>query len=90
MDQAIFIEQLTRDGFQAPVLVERDAHGHLDSHAHPFEAKALIIAGDLRIRTAAGERHYQVGDIFHLAAHEPHSEVFGAAGVRYLAGRRPA
>lgn len=90
MDQAAFIEQLTREGFQPPVLVEREAHGSLDSHAHPFAAKALVIAGDLSIRTAAGERHYQVGDIFELAAHEPHSEVFGAEGVRYLAGRRPA
>lgn len=90
MDQAAFLEQLAREGFQPPVLVEREAHGTLDAHAHPFEAKALVIAGDLRIRTSAGERHYQVGDVFQLAAHESHSEVFGAEGVRYLAGRRPA
>jgi len=88
MDQATFIEQLAREGFQPPVLVEREALGTLDSHAHPFAAKALVIQGDLRIRTAAGERHYGVGDVFQLAAHEPHSEVFGAQGVRYLAGRR--
>jgi len=90
MDQATFLEELAREGFQPPVLVEREANGTLDSHAHPFEAKALIIAGDLRIRTSTGERHYQVGDVFQLAAHEPHSEVFGVEGVRYLAGRRPA
>ena len=72
------------------MLVERDALGSLKSHAHSFEAKALVIHGELRIRTAAGERRYGVGEVFHLAAHEPHAEVFGAQGVRYLAGRRPA
>ncbi|MDR6228077.1 quercetin dioxygenase-like cupin family protein [Pseudomonas sp. SORGH_AS199] len=90
MDQATFIEQLAREGFQPPVLVEREALGSLEAHAHPFEAKALVIEGELRIRTATGERCYAAGEVFHLAAHEPHSEVFGAQGVRYLAGRRPA
>lgn len=90
MDQTTFIEQLAREGFQPPVLVERKALGSLESHVHPFEAKALVIDGELRIRTAAGERRYGAGEVFHLAAHEPHSEVFGAQGVRYLAGRRPA
>lgn len=88
MDRATFSEQLAREGFQPPVLVEREAHGRLDSHAHDFEAKALVIAGELRIRTEQGERLYRIGDVFHLAAHEPHSEVFGAEGVRYLAGWR--
>lgn len=90
MDQITFIEQLAREGFQPPVLVEREALGRLDSHAHPFEAKALVVQGDLHIRTVTGERHYGVGEVFHLTAHEPHSERFGAEGVRYLAGRRPA
>ena len=90
MDKALFLAQLAHEGFQPPVLVEREPHGTLDSHAHPFEAKALVIDGEVRIRTAQGERLYQVGDIFHLAAHEPHSESFGGEGVRYLAGRRPA
>jgi quercetin dioxygenase-like cupin family protein len=90
MDQAAFTIQLAKEGFQPPVLVMREAHGTPDAHAHPFDAKALVIEGELRIRTAAGERHYGVGEIFQLAAHEPHSEVFGAQGVRYLAGRRPA
>ncbi|ALZ82774.1 cupin [Pseudomonas oryzihabitans] len=89
MDQAAFTIQLAKEGFQPPVLVMREAHGTLDAHAHPFDAKALVIEGELRIRTAAGERHYGVGEIFQLAAHKPHSEVFGAQGVRYLAGRRP-
>lgn len=90
MDQSAFTIQLAKEGFQPPVLVMREAHGTLDAHAHPSDAKALVIEGELRIRTAAGERHYGVGEIFPLAAHEPHSEVFGAQGVRYLAGRRPA
>ncbi|MDT3719532.1 cupin [Pseudomonas oryzihabitans] len=90
MDKATFLAQLAHDGFQPPVLVEREPHGRLDVHVHPFEARALVIDGELWLRTAAGERLYQVGDIFHLDAHEPHAEGFGPEGVRYLAGRRPA
>ena len=61
----------------------------MDEHTHPFEAKALILAGEIRIVTAQGERVYRAGDLFHLQAHEPHSEFYGPLGVRYLSGRKP-
>ncbi|MEH3021867.1 MAG: cupin [Pseudomonas oryzihabitans] len=72
------------------MLVAREALGSLEAYAHPFEAKALVIQGDLHVRTATGERHYRVGKVFHLAAQELHSERFGGEGARCLAGRRPA
>ncbi|KUM42600.1 cupin domain-containing protein [Pseudomonas sp. EpS/L25] len=90
MDKATFLAQLAHDGFQPPVLVEREPHDRLDVHSHPFEARALVIDGELWLRTAEGEQLYQAGDIFHLGAHEPHTEGFGPEGVRYLAGRRSA
>jgi len=88
MQEEQFINALKAQGFEAPVLVERDAFGELDSHAHPFEAKALILEGEIRIRTAEGERTYLAGEIFHLQPDEPHSESFGPQGVRYLSGRK--
>ena len=65
-----------------------EAGGMLGDHTHPFEAKALILSGDIRIATAASERVYQAGDVFHLAAEEPHSEFYGMLGVQYLVGRK--
>ena len=87
MDRESFIRTLTAEGFPEPVLVTRE-HGEMAEHSHPFEAKALIVAGEMTIRTAGEERLYKVGDVFHLAAGLPHVERYGPDGVQYLAGRK--
>lgn len=83
-----FTAELARADFQEIVTVEWEANGFLDTHTHPFEAKALVVAGELCITTASGECTYRVGDIFHLAAAEPHQERYGPSGVTYLVGRK--
>lgn len=87
MDREQFINMLNAAGFREMVEVTREPGGMLESHVHSFEAKALILDGEIRIATAAGERVYRTGDIFHLQQQEPHSETYGAHGVRYLVGR---
>lgn len=86
---AAFAQTLAGEGFEPPVTVTREAGGMLDDHTHPFEAKALILSGEIRIVAGASERTYSVGEVFHLQAHEPHSEFYGPTGVRYLVGRKP-
>ena len=44
MERDEFIDTLKREGFEEIVTVTRDRHGTLDDHAHPFEAKALMIS----------------------------------------------
>lgn len=84
-----FTQACTREGFTELVEVESEAHGTWDTHTHPFEAKALILAGEIRIRIGDGaERTYRAGDIFHLQHEEPHAEWYGPEGVRYLVARR--
>ncbi|KAB2964959.1 cupin [Zoogloea sp.] len=83
-----FEAELRAAGFSTFAEVTREADGHLDTHSHPFEARALILAGEISIETAGTTRRYGPGDIFHLAAAEPHSERYGPAGVHYLAARR--
>ena len=90
MDTPTFIQALAQEGFENTVTVTREPGGMLGDHTHPFEAKALILSGEIRIVTAAAERVYGVGEVFHLQAHEPHSEFYGPAGVSYLVGRKPA
>ncbi|MFI8616731.1 cupin domain-containing protein [Acidovorax sp. NPDC077693] len=85
-----FTRALADEGFEPPVTVTREPDGRLDDHTHPFEAKALILSGEIRIVTAGSDRLYGVGDVFHLQAHEPHSEFYGPDGVSYLVGRKPA
>ncbi|MDO8300231.1 cupin domain-containing protein [Lacisediminimonas sp.] len=81
-----FTEQLSSQGYE--VVPVRRGPGSLDVHTHPFEAKALIVAGEIAITTGDTERLYRVGDIFHLLAGVPHAERYGPAGVEYLAGRK--
>ena len=87
MDRETFIRTLAEEGFAEPVLVTRE-HGEMDEHTHPFEAKGLIVAGEMTIRAGGEERLYRVGDVFHLAAGLPHVEQYGPQGAQYLAGRK--
>jgi Cupin domain len=88
MQRDAFLAQLKQQGFPEPSLVERAANGFVDTHSHPFEAQALILSGEIRLRVGDAERVYRVGDVFHLSAHEPHAEWYGPQGVSYLAGRK--
>jgi quercetin dioxygenase-like cupin family protein len=88
MERNQFIEILAAEGYGETVTVEREANGFLDVHTHPFEAKALIVDGEISIRTDRSEQRYQTGHIFHLTANEPHAERYGPAGVKYVVGRK--
>ncbi|MFC0400033.1 cupin [Paraburkholderia rhizosphaerae] len=87
MERETFVAALTQEGFTELVTVRRDA-GALEDHAHPFEAKALILAGEIQIRTGGDERLYQIGDVLHLPANMTHAERYGPQGVTYLVGRK--
>lgn len=83
-----FEQQLLQQGFDKIVTVERPPDGALDEHTHPFEARALVLEGEITLGTAAGEHTYRAGDIFHLPHAEPHTERYGPQGARYLVDRR--
>jgi quercetin dioxygenase-like cupin family protein len=87
MDRETFVSAVAQEGFTELVTVTRE-RGATEEHSHPFEAKALIIAGQMHIRVGAEERLYRVGDMFHLLANVPHSERYGPEGVEYLVGRK--
>lgn len=87
MQRDDFERALARDGFTDLLTVTRAA-GNLDTHTHPFEAKALILSGEIALRVEGNERVYREGDVFHLSANEAHAERYGPEGVRYLVGRK--
>jgi quercetin dioxygenase-like cupin family protein len=87
MQREAFVDALSREGFEELVTVTREP-GAMDVHSHPFEAKALILAGEIHIRVGDDERLYKAGDVFHLPANVPHAERYGPEGVQYLVGRR--
>jgi uncharacterized RmlC-like cupin family protein len=88
MQRDTFLAQLQQQGFPEPSLVERAANGFIDTHTHPFEAQALILSGEIRLRVGELESVYRAGDVFHLGANVAHAEWYGPQGVSYLAGRK--
>jgi len=88
MNKNQFIEQLSKECFPSPVMVEREANASLGIHTHPFEAKALIIQGQIDITVDGIKTRYRAGDMFHLPKDQEHSESYGPNGVQYLAGRK--
>jgi quercetin dioxygenase-like cupin family protein len=83
-----FSRQLGQAGFGEIVVVEREPHGRLEQHSHPFESQALILAGEISLRVAGRESCYRVGEVFHLDNGQLHEEWYGPTGVRYLVGRK--
>jgi quercetin dioxygenase-like cupin family protein len=87
MKQEDFRELLKAEGYTKTLSITRQANEGLDTHSHPFEAKALVTQGSLSI-TVTKEQTYNVGDTFHLLANVPHTERYGPNGVTYLVGRK--
>jgi quercetin dioxygenase-like cupin family protein len=88
MNQEQFKHLLIEEGFQDLVIVEREADGYLDTHTHPFEAKALILEGSVVLQVDDETLSFKVGDVFHLSHAKPHTERYGPTGVKYLVGRK--
>lgn len=60
----------------------------LDTHTHPFEVDAIVVAGEMWLTVDGRTRHLQRGDRFELAAEVPHAERYGGAGATYWVARR--
>ena len=61
------------------------------THGHPFEADALVVAGEMWLGIDGGApRHLLPGDRFHLKPNEPHDERYGPKGATYWVARKGA
>jgi quercetin dioxygenase-like cupin family protein len=84
---ANFERALIKDGFSLSVV--EFAPGTVNpEHVHAWDARLLVTQGEIVITVHGSELLYSVGDVFALSADRPHSEVVGAHGVSFLAGRR--
>ena len=79
---------LKADQFGEIATVERASGYVLGEHQHPFDACALITAGDITLVVDGTARKYEVGDVFRLPAGVVHLESTGPCGVSYRVGRR--
>lgn len=60
----------------------------LDTHSHPFAAKATVVQGEMWLTVNGETQHLLPGDGFELAQGVPHSERYGTDGATYWVARR--
>jgi len=90
MNETEFETALKRAGY---VDVERKQvpPDHItEPHAHPFDVRALVLAGEVTLTSQGESRTYRAGSVFEMAAGCEHSERHGSEGTKYLVGRRRA
>ena len=88
MDRDAFEAELRAQGYNDIVDRHMPAGVVNPEHAHEFDARVLILEGEMTIAAAGEERTYHTGSQCAIAAGHRHAERAGPEGVRYLAGRR--
>ena len=83
-----FESALRRDGFDDIERKNLPAGTRVPEHAHPFDVRALVLDGEIRLTVEGDEYAYREGDIFVMPAGHRHAEAVGPDGVDYLVGRR--
>jgi quercetin dioxygenase-like cupin family protein len=88
MNRTDFESELSEQGYREVVDRRMEAGTINPEHAHEFDARLLILEGEMTIGCDGEERTYRAGDTFAMAAGRRHTERCGPQGVIYLAGRR--
>ena len=88
MTQSEFEAAVLAEGYDAPVHIERPVGYSLGIHQHPFDAWALITAGDITLVVNGAATRYAAGECFRLPAGTDHEEGAGPDGVAYISARR--
>ena len=88
MNRAEFEAVLGAEGFYEIVDRRMEGGAFNPEHAHEFDARLLVLEGEMTIFCEGEERTHRAGDTFAMKAGSLHTEKSGPEGVRYLAGRR--
>jgi hypothetical protein len=83
-----FESQLRALGFDTVIERKWGPAAVADTHSHPFEARALVVKGEMRLTVDGLTHHLKAGDRFELLPGQLHSERYGDEGAVYWVGRR--
>lgn len=75
-------------GFNEVLVREWQPLTVVDPHTHPFDARAMVVGGEMWLTVDGLTRHLLTGDTFALDAEVPHSERYGPEGATYWVARR--
>ena len=88
MDATEFETNWKRDGYLEVETIQRMPNVFRAPHAHPFDARGLILAGELTLTWEGQTQTFRVGETFDMPAGYMHSEQFGPEETTFLVARR--
>ena len=88
MDRVEFENALREEGYLEVADRRMEPNKTNPEHSHEFDARLLILEGEMTIASDGEKRTYRAGDTFAMSAGCLHSEQCRPEGARYLAGRR--
>ncbi len=88
MNRADFESELRTQGYLQIIDRRMQANETNPEHDHEFDARLLVVEGEMTVTCGDAERTYRTGDTFAMTAGRRHIERSGPEGVRYIAGRR--
>jgi quercetin dioxygenase-like cupin family protein len=87
MDRTAFEAELQRDGYQIVVNTMQPSAINPE-HTHDFDARLMVVAGEMTVVAEGRRNTYKVGDTFSMTNGCRHAEHAGTDGATYVAGRR--
>lgn len=88
MEREAFEDALKRDAFLETVERTLPPGEATPEHSHPFDARLLVLEGELLLEQDGRRQAYGAGAVFDVARDTAHAEIAGSAGAHYIAGRR--
>jgi quercetin dioxygenase-like cupin family protein len=87
MDRTDFEAALQSDGYE---IVARTMEPNTTNpdHAHDFDARVLVVAGEMTLDRDGARHAYHPGEMFEITHGDRHAEIAGPDGASYIAGRR--
>ncbi|HUB43849.1 MAG TPA: cupin domain-containing protein [Acetobacteraceae bacterium] len=89
MDRTAFEAELQREGREI-VSVTMQPNQVKADHAHDFDARLMVVAGEMTVDFGDRRETYATGDTFAVPLGHRHAEHAGPAGATYIAGRLKA
>ncbi|MET0543195.1 MAG: cupin domain-containing protein [Variovorax sp.] len=85
---AVFRDAAVAAGFDEALIRDWASGQIVEAHAHPFDAEAVVVEGEMWLSDGENTRHLLPGDTFALPKGTSHSERYGPTGATYWVARR--
>ena len=88
MDANAFEAELSRGGYteiETKTIAPKPVN---DAHTHDYIVRGLVLDGIFIVTEGNKPTTYRAGDIFQVAAGQPHTESFGPQGAKVVVGRK--